>query len=127
MEDNTFVYVSAYGLLGKPVIVKTTHGELMDYIQHTQAKDKEELIFLSNKIFRELIDINVDKLVEQMSAGDKDALDKWDNFCADVLILHACRFTLHGKPIPITHDIGKDLPALGKTKENQGCSSVQQS
>lgn len=116
MKDDTFVYVNAFGLLGKPVLVKTTHGEITKHIQETHDMHKEELICISNKIFREMIDVNVDTLVEQMKAGNQYALHKWDNFCADVLILHVCRFTLYGKPIPITHDIGKNIPALGRAQ-----------
>ena len=117
IEDDTIVYVDAFGLLGKPVKVKITHGKLMGLIEQISNDEEEDTIRLHQQLFGKLLDVNVDKLVRRLNSREKDALDEWNNFCSDILIIHACRFTLHGKPIPITPDVGKDIPVSWELAE----------
>jgi len=117
IEDDTNVYVDAFGLLGKPVKVKITHGKLMGLVEQISNDEEEDTISLQQQLFVKLLDVNVHKLVRRLDSGEKDALDEWNIFCTDVLIIHACRFILHGMPIPITPDVGKDIPASWELAE----------
>ena len=114
IQEETNVYVDAFSLLGKPVQVKVTHGKLLTYVQGVKDLEKEALVDKSNQIFRTLIDVDVDKLLKAVNENDLNALEQWDVFCSDILLLHACRFVLYGKPIPISNNIGKDMPSIGK-------------
>ena len=97
----------------------------MDNIQTLRTLNKEKLTFVSNKAYRRLLSINDDKLAEQVAAGNETALDEWDDMCADILHLHAIRFVLHNKPIPIDREsVGQDLSAMGKEKVGAPTTSI---
>jgi len=113
LNPNSYIYVSAFPLLGKPVMVKTTHKEIMRFTIMNEKEDKELLKKMSNRIYRNLLDINVHKVVKDMKAGNKQALQEWDDFCADVLILYTIRLVLYDRPIPISH-VNEDIPSMGK-------------
>jgi len=112
LSDDDFVYVDA-SVLGKNVCVKTTHKEIKDAIIRNKSREKDDLKNISNKIYREIQNINADKLVKEMESGREKAFKEWDDLCADILIILTIHFVLYNREIPIC-DMKVDLPALGK-------------
>ena len=113
LDPNSYIYVSAFPLLGKLVMVKTTHKEIMRFTIMNEKEDKELLKRMSNRIYQNLLDFNEHKVVKDMKAGNKQALQEWDDFCADVLILYTIRLVLYDRPIPIS-PVNEDIPSMGK-------------
>ena len=113
-SDDKIVHVSAFPIIGKELVVQTTHGEIMKGIKSCKLNSKELLKQMSNKIYREVIDENMDTLATLIKAKNEQAIKRWGEICTDVVILYCIRFVLHNKEIPISENHTR-LPCFTKS------------
>ena len=103
---DTPIFLWAERLLGKPVQVETTTGQVANYLKKVQqdVAKGEDVKGLYDHIYRQALDFNVERTFERMQIGDSVADLEWSGFCDDVLLLCCMRKVLTGADIPIMGD-----------------------
>lgn len=99
------LYVNAFMLCGKKVMVTTTNKEILDCVDDIKNESNEELRHIYRSIYSNIIDFNDDAVVENIRKGDKNAKQQWQNFCDDVVLGYCVRMVLHKKLIPISLEL----------------------
>ena len=85
------IYIDAFPLYGKCVLVKTTNQEVIDVINVAQKYTSTVLEQIYRDTYKSLIDININKMTDS----------EWDMFICEIIISYCLRYVLYKKPIPI--------------------------
>jgi len=110
-NDDDFIYVDAFRLLGKEVVVRTTNKYIKDACDDISKIEKKQLINMCNNVYRDIISTNIDAIYNNKK--------KWGDFCDDVVLLHIYRYLLHNKYIPIRKTVSDDFQNRLDNLENQ--------
>ena len=103
MGGDDVVYVDAFPITGKHIVVRTTHGEVMGVVQTFRGMETDRANATYRSAYRAVIDVDgmaIATLAESAGA-DSAAIGRWHDYCTDVVICHAARVVLFNKPITL--------------------------
>ena len=111
MPDNEVIYVNSAFLIKDTVIVQTTNKYIMDLMKDMKNMNKNELISISNRIYKFILSADTDKIY--------NIEKKWQDFCDNIILVYVTRYMLYDNPIPITsYENFKNYKLEKKLKEN---------
>jgi adenine/guanine phosphoribosyltransferase-like PRPP-binding protein len=97
------LYVDAFPITGRRVVVRTTHGEVMAIVHALQGYEPVKARGTYRGAFRALMDVDGVALGTDAEAADAEpaTVQRWRDYCNDVVICHAARAVLFAKPIAL--------------------------
>lgn len=114
MEASGDIFVNAFPLSGKHVVVKTDNCS----IETATARIKSILILdptrvkrMLQKLYSNFLDFNEHDVVSRIRSGDPKAVTEFGIFCKNVLLGYCFRSVMHGTPLPMYS------PAINKNKK----------
>ncbi len=112
IDINAEIYINAFPLFGKNIIIQTTNKYIIENITYLKNYPIVHLQELYSKLYSNTIDINHLIIIKNIKS-DKFK-NKWKNLCEDILKAYLIRFILTNKYIPIfpTKNIELDVNYL---------------
>jgi hypothetical protein len=92
-KEKEKMYIVSTILIKDPVVVQTTNKHIKNSIEKLKKKDKTELINMSNKVYRDILAVDVDSIYNKKQ--------EWQNFCDDIILVYVTRNILYNSPIPV--------------------------
>jgi hypothetical protein len=104
-DDDQTVYINAFPLIGKNVVVQSTHKQVMDtieYIGSDACRNCHKARF--RDVYTKCLEFDT-TMLQELESGNKERLEEFQDFCFGILVAYCYRMILHDKPIPMSVEL----------------------
>lgn len=99
IDINTEIYINAFPLFGKNIIIQTTNKYIIENITYLKNYPICHLQEIYSNLYSNTIDVNHLDIIKNIKINKFK--NKWKNLCEDILKAYLIRFILTNKYIPI--------------------------
>lgn len=101
--ENMIFNIDAFPLSGKSVFVPARNSFLLYVFDAVKSMHNELLHDIQRHVYATVLDINIDKVFDDIDKGLMQAVKQWDDFCNLLVIGYTVRFVLHRMCIPLSY------------------------